>query len=328
MKALNWAVGSRVPIWILLIATFWIYTVHYVLFLTFPFQVEFGEGSAFVYADRLRQALPLYQDLSQPPFVICRYTPVFFWLSGLLMNVFGFGLWAGRFIAEVSNIAIAGLLVWWGWRRLGPTGGVFCIGFYLINAMVLYWSKLMRVDFLGLLFTLLGLLCCTRQDGKRDIEGAVSFALAFAVKQSFVTAPLAVGLVLLRRDPKRAVKFGAIYAALVIATLLGLNHTTEGMFWHSAFELLGKTTYTVYNWQMLWDMGGAYCLSVLGHLFFAVWFLLRKGWRLEPVIVLYWLLTTVLAVGIVREGGFYNYFLEFHLGLCLVAAAGAAKLYQ
>lgn len=326
MKQFDSRVLGRLPIWIFLGAVFFVYLIHGILIIDFPFQIEYGEGAALVYADRVRRGLALYPPLGEAPYISCAYTPLYLWVSGKLMGASAAFFWP-RLISAVSSLVTAFLIAYCCHKRGGSDSALFGWGFYLISALILYWSFLMRVDHLALCLTVAGLAAVISGRRGGELVASVLFAVAFFVKQSYLAAPVAVGSVLLlKREWKRLLIFGSVYVLGVLVPLFLVNRATGGLMWEHTVVLNGETAYTLYHTSQLWDWGSAYLWSVLPQVVLAVGYLIFGGWRKSPYLTAFWILSLGIALGAGREGGFYNYFLEFHVGVAVLGALGASEL--
>lgn len=319
-------VTLRVAFFLILVVTVLVYLVHGLLWLPYPFQLNYGEGACVVYANQPRLGLSLYPPLDTPPYVANIYNPLYLWVVGHLMGSDP-SLIEGRVISLMAHLAVLALIGFYAKRREGWLAGLFAAVFYLLNALPLHWSFIFRVDYAALAFTVAGLVCGVLAQGRWrwEILTAVLFSLSFYCKQSFLAAPAAVGLYLLLSAPRSALRFGTSYVVLVAVPFMLINRATDGQFFAHTVALNGKTA-MLYSFDQLRDWGTAYLLSVAPLVALAGYFLARGGWRREPVLSLFWLFSIGISLGVGRIGGFYNYFLEFHVGLSLLAALGAAEL--
>jgi hypothetical protein len=185
--------------------------VHLVFFairawhvLTFPYPLDYGEGPLLAQVNHLRSgaSLPhLYGDPAQPPYLVVNYPPVYLIVTSLVAPLLDWTLpgsattlLAGRLVTFCATL-ICALLIWrlavlsdTSIRRTTPeqSGAALVVALaFLALPIVREWSALMRVDLLGVCLGLWGLLLTRRLSRRAAI-------------------PLALSLLVNRRDPRRA----------------------------------------------------------------------------------------------------------------------------
>lgn len=296
-----------------------VWSVHAGLLLWFPFQVEFGEGVPAVLSTALHQGGAIYRDANQPPFWICPYTPLHLCCTALLMNTGLGALGAGRLVAELATLAALASIVAILRRRHGLVAAAAGAGIFLCHPLVIGWSCLDRVDMLALALATgaLNLADRTSQGDASwgsDLVLALLMALAFLTKQSYVAASAAILIGLVIRRPRRAVRLGCFYVAMLGASLWALQLSSGG---HALAELFLDNA-DVFSTAQMWHDVGHYLLSVAPVLVAVVWYMASGGLREQPMWAVYLVLATAMGFGSGRFGGYYNYFLELHVGLAVV----------
>lgn len=282
------------------------YLTHVGTMVDFPHQLDYGEGVLLLMARSFAVGQSVYRDYQAVPYWDCPYTPLLAWLGSCKVS-FGFG----RLLSACSCL---GLLIS-APLALGRRRALIFSVLFLANPVVFRWTTLYRVDTLALMLTGWGLLFSLNQRLSKnwaDLAAGTCFVLAFLAKQTFLAGPLAVGGYFLYSDKQRGLRFLLVYSSTLALLLIGLSLHYGPYFFQVTF-LNNLQTFVA-------DQLGHYLCS-----YFPLALLLLPlayGSRAPLQLRLYTLLSlwTVVASG--RVGADYNYFLELHLGLCLLAAHG------
>lgn len=314
--------------WLVLVfflATLTVWGVHSWLQVRFPFQTEYGEGVVIQFAAMLAHGEPMYQGQDTPPYRACAYAPLYVWLTSLLMSGDAPAFWPGRLLSTLSTLLLLGLAGGYLWRRAGPLAAACGVVFFVANPLVIFWSSLNRVDMMAQALTTLALcLACVPSSSRRrpwawDLSTGTCLALSLLTKQSFIAAPVAIVAVLLFQDRARAARI-TLTCLLVGGSGMGfVEYLSHG---HAHVQMFSKNaaTATFFPHQLL-DYTAHYLLTVAGALALATWGVVRKAWRRHPTWWVYAIVSGLLGISSTgRMGGYYNYFLELHLALSVVAA--------
>src|SRR5215212_7388859 len=218
------ATPQRVLVWaatvLLLLAEAWaasLFVRHGLAALAFPYPLNYGEGPLLDQVVRLQDLKNIYPaDLSEPPYTVSNYPPLFLLLQAPFVWAFGPEFLYGRFISLASTIAVAGLIAatlgtFTRDKSASAAGGLT----FLAVPFVLHWSSLERVDMLGLALSWCGLYAVVRRPDRRGvILAALYFVAAIYTRQTYaLAAPLAAFVWLLAGGHRRL--------ALALATLSG-----------------------------------------------------------------------------------------------------------
>ncbi|UCC68282.1 MAG: hypothetical protein JSV79_14450, partial [Armatimonadota bacterium] len=97
-------------------------TVHVLIFflhayqaVTFPYQLDYGEGPILQIAARVADGGEMYPFVDRPPYVIASYMPLYYLLSALGVKLTGTSFLFGRLLSLAGAVAIAvfaGLIIW------------------------------------------------------------------------------------------------------------------------------------------------------------------------------------------------------------------------
>jgi 4-amino-4-deoxy-L-arabinose transferase-like glycosyltransferase len=301
-----------------------VWLLHAGLMVRFPFQFDGGEGVLLEVTSVMARGETVYRGLNEPPYYIAPYPPVYFWLSSLFMGPGAYGFLGGRLVSALAALLLAVLLGSWLHRRAGPTAALCGVAFFLIHPLTLGWSALFRSDMLALLFAGSALMLFSRWESRPsfrcDLLTALLLSLACLTKQTFLAGFVAVGLTLLLEDWRRALRFVAIGALSLGVPLLALHLATGGRF----YEQVVTGNVLPYSLHQAVSLLGFYLLASLGLLALAAGNLAFTGWRRDRLWYFYLLATLVAVAASGRAGAFYNYYVELHLALVVLAALGIA----
>jgi hypothetical protein len=156
------------------------------------------------------------------------------------------------------------------------------------------------VDNLGLAFSILAVLLA------RPWLSVGLCALALFCKQSFLAAPLALAWWFGKRDGSR---FLVALAAIVGLAMLPLDHPSGGGL--------------ISSWGDAWTLAWTYSLSVLPLVLLA--FLAPRGLAETRLLTAFTLAALIPAAACVKQGSYYNYFLELHWGLSMLGALALSR---
>lgn len=242
---------------------------------SYPFELDYGEGVLLGQVLRLLGGDPIYARFSEAPFIVTNYPPLY---QGLVSLVSGLGLAplrAGRLVSAMSTLVCAvliGTLVAHASRERGRaaqllgacSAGLLFVGAHCVSA----WGPLMRVDMFSICLSLAGLaaFALVKQPPLKVGLAAIFFLLAMFTKQSTIAAPGACLLVALAHDKSLALKLFtamALGGGILLTSALLL---TGGEFWtqvvianRNAFSLQRLSQHWV---NMTWLNLGMFAVAV------------------------------------------------------------------
>jgi 4-amino-4-deoxy-L-arabinose transferase-like glycosyltransferase len=294
--------------------------------LSFPYPLDYGEGPLLDQAVRLADFRNIYPaDLSEAPYSVSNYPPLFVLLQTPLVWLFGPELWLGRAISLASTIIVVMLIILTLHtltkdKIASALGGLL----FLTVPYVLRWSFLSRVDMMGLALSWVGIYLVVRKPGSRGGVVLAAFLMVAAIytRQTYaLAAPLAAFVWLLSQQQQRQ----ALTLALTIGgTCLGLLAilsalTDGGFFLHTVIANMNEfsweqVAFYIRGFQRLMPvmLAGAAAFLVLG---------------LRSREASWWLVSTYLFGGLAtacligKVGAHFNYLLELSAALALVAGA-------
>jgi hypothetical protein len=215
--------------------------LSYLRSIDYPFGLDYGEGIVWQQA-LLIPGPRMYGTSTDLPFIVFHYPPVFYLFVRLAAAWMPDMLSAGRLVSGVSTWFIAplvsGLILTAaptpaGRSRLSHWMIAVTIGLLtLCLDPVAVWGALMRVDMIAASLSLAGVLIAARADGRL---AGTTVALLLCVgsvfsKQTEIPAGLAILTVTLLRRPRVALIAAAVAFAVAVAALGWLEEITRGGF--------------------------------------------------------------------------------------------------
>lgn len=307
--------------------------------IAFPYPVDYGEGPLLSQVGRLAHGENLYTaDLSQAPYTITNYPPLYMLLQAPFYVLFGPAFWYGRLLSLLGMCAAALFLSLTVHHLTQDRLAGFAAGLLLFSIpYVRAWAPLCRVDPLALGLSWGGLYLLARGGGKHGLAGAaILLTAAIYTRQSYgLAAPLAGFAWLLGGGAAKLERRLALRQALTLAVYVGglglsllvlLNLLTSGGFFYNivtaninAFQLPVLKNYLQ---RLLTDLP---ILLLTGGAFLVFGWVRGHPWRMAaPYLV--GALLSALTIG--KIGSNVNYLLELCAALCLSAGLVLAWLRQ
>ncbi|MFB3879642.1 MAG: ArnT family glycosyltransferase [Armatimonadota bacterium] len=292
-----------------------IFLLHAYQAITFPYQLDYGEGPILQIALEVARGRPMYPPVAQPPYIIASYEPAYYLVSALGVKLFGVGFWWGRLVSTLSVLAtalFAALIVWDCTKH--RLASFIAGGTVLAMPHFMVWATLMRVDAMALALATAGFWLLTR--GARWAAVPL-FSLGVFTRRTTVAA---MGAAFIGEAGKRglgkAAKVLALQVALIVALLVGANLVTRGGMYaqlklHTATSL-GKAWSWQQLWSLLWVPGNPSPLKLWPAYFAmtliaAIWSTFHRESRL---LLLWFLLSCVIFLTSGRIGSAHNYLME------------------
>lgn len=275
----------------------------------------------------------LYYDLKQYPYTVCAYMPSFYWLESGLIRAGFTAFHAGR---AISFAALLGLVVLCGRIALLYTGdrnAAWVASLAAASSSLLgSWGTVGQVDTLAAFFALAAFYKYSHfhlqdehsQDDRLLWIAGVCAALALFTKQTMVAAPAAIFLCLLTRDRRKALWFGAMFAAGVGGTVLLINAALDGRFLaNTVFANMQPFSATKFLTQLRYFGSISFGMLVIVVVSFGR---MLRGRSLAPG--LYLMLAMLVFLGTAAKvGSDTNYQIESTLLLAVCAAIGLHQVH-
>lgn len=269
-----------------------------------------------------------YHDLSQPPFSVVPYGPVYLVLSAAVQSFFDLPMAGGRLVCLAASLAAAvwiGLILFRSTRSALVAVGTGC--FFLALPFVGRWGVQVNVDMTAVAFDLAALWGFFRYASSGYSEkkffwiGSAAAVAAVFTKSSAVAAAAAwtVHLLLTRRWKDLAV-FAAAAGGTVLAVYAALNWGTAGQYYFHTTHEIGRR---IFFWRFVADYWRgtvlAQPLNVLAAAAALAWPALWRGAPGTSLPNLYLVFTALLTVSLGKQGSDTNYLLPFIAASTLAA---------
>jgi hypothetical protein len=313
----------------------------------FPWQIDFDEGINLNASWLLSQGVNIYRPNPPDHFISSMYPPLYFALNAVAIKLWGLNLASGRVIALLGAMAAGAML--WTWvyaeTRRHAAGLLAALTWFSLGP-VYAWSTFYKQDMLALALGLAGgaLAAGAASEGWKvekfkglKVDNSPTFkpsilqtfklylaivplALSFWVKQSSLAPMAAVGLFLLLRDRRLAVRWGLAAAASILVPFAALDVVLRGGL-HAhvlAFDHYGRSAARLAkNMDALWTQHAPLVLCGAGFAVLGIWSATRQR-RSPPLSTLYLLVATPAALlGNSLPTANYNHLLDILAPLCL-----------
>lgn len=291
--------------------------------LVLPFQIDYEEGNVLNAGLRIVEGQTPYPAPGSFPYIFNPYGPIGYLVSAVGIKVFGLGLLGPRGLIFAAGLVvvflIATLIKTFGGRW---DAGILLATSYFCLPLVSFWLTVLRVDFLAISLSLLGLCLFANFPRVWWIAG-VLFGLAILTKQTAVAAPAAVVLeLLLQKKFARCLALGAIISTVVLACLLtwGPNFVFAFFKSHPDPYNLGQA----FRLGFVAAHGSMLILAITGY---AIFFGLkwtpqsRLGW-------LYILMCCFSSLSGGKLGSNMNHYLEWTAAVCIIGGVALSALLE
>jgi hypothetical protein len=280
------------------------------------------EGETLFALVSVQQRQTLYHDFRHPPHVLTQYTPLFYYIPGLVARGLETGTLAaflvGRCYAYGCWLGVAALIFFLA-RQYGCGWRPALLGtlIFLSAPLTTGWANSYRPDSAAVFFSLAAVMVYA--GGKRMWGVILLLVAAFFHKQSAVVALLVIGWEELRaRRWQRVAVLAVGWTASVVGGMWWLQVWSGGAFRLNCFSSLGQ----MHDWR--WPgylFGGAVLLGAAG---FAGGIL---GWgaRSRGLLHRYFVFSLGFAfLSSVKFGSWTNYYIEPFAVACILTAIGLA----
>jgi hypothetical protein len=295
-----------------------VYIISAIQNILYPYQIDYGEGYILYFADSLAHGKNIYPDSSTYPFIPALYSPLYSLILSVFVKYFGLSFFAGRIISFVSALLIGFII--YKIIRLFADYKIALIGALLFFSApyVNTWTSWIRVDTLGLLFSLTGVYFVLKYEKSRLIYLSILFfLLAVYTKQSFLITPFVSIIYLFSKNKTLAMKIAIIFLVSVMVPFIILNSITQGQFYSHMivyqgllpqFDLIVKAYSEFLKLHII--------IFILGTII-SIYLLITKKYLL---FALYFFISAITDISVGRPGASANYFLELIAVLSILCA--------
>jgi hypothetical protein len=302
-----------------------VFVVYGLAMVSWPWQVDYGEGVVLQLTATLSDGQALYRDPAAYPWQVDPYAPLYMGVCAALRPLMGLTLAAGRLVSWLAALGTLLCLSLVAFRHGGRRGALLAAVLFICSPLTVGWAPMYRVDFLGLFFDVAALTVVDAALAKSDatrgwLWAGPLFALAFFTKQTFVLgAGAACATLLLRAGRRPAALFAAWTAAWIAVPFITIDVATRGRLFTSLFT----DNVMPWSWGRAWPWFSQYLYAAILPLLAVI--VARRGPLLWTV---YLGLTSLTLVGVGRVGAYFNHFLPFHAALALTAGLALAALLE
>lgn len=311
---------------------------------TRPYEIDYGEGIVLYQARHILDRDVAFQPITQYPYVVYHYPPVFHLASRALDLAVGDLLLSGRIVSFVCGLLICGILVLLTSallpRRVDPAiRRAMCAaaGALPLTFPNFYWTWLARVDSIALVFAFFALWVFVRlrPSWPADIAVGALFVVALFAKQMTLASVFACLITAALIDHARLLRTVVTMGVLGSAILGVLIWFTHGevirhlfLYIQNPFNWLAAVAGIIINWLELPILASLAVAAVARTLRRSVARARRfslRAWgsylRSSPrrcatfVLVLHHVIAGVFTLSGGKAGSNVNYYLEWNLTL-------------
>jgi len=208
----------------------------------YPYDLDFIEDSMLMQSLRFAEGRAVFTapNVEFAPHV---YMPLYSWLGGVLLRIFGVGHTPLRALSFAATLTTAALIFFIAHRESGARWlAAVCAGLYLggyrLNG---FWYELARVDSLFVALSMIGLTLGLygRDSTARMLISAIVLALAFFTKQTALAFGACVAVYLWITIRRRSGLFLGAWIGLIGIGIAILNAATDGWFFYHTFIVAG-----------------------------------------------------------------------------------------
>ena len=292
------------------------FTIYYqFLLVSYPHQLDYGEGPLLNHAIRLAGGEMIYQpNLDTPPYTVTNYPPIYILTlaAGRIIFPAAPPFLFGRLISALSSwaaaMAIAAIIHLATGNRKASLAGALIFGSI---PFVIYWSPLLRIDMLALALSLWGIYLVVSKPERSSslVLSAILLLAAIYTRQSYaLAAPLAVFVHLLTINRRKAFQYAVGLGSAVVLFFLGANFISDGGF----YTHIVVSNQNSYSFQRAVSMLAIFSKDAMLPLLATIpMIILRKGEHsLRLVLTVYVLGSLASALTAGKIGSSYNYVLE------------------
>jgi hypothetical protein len=286
-----------------------------------PYQFDYEEGNVLNAAVRINAGLNPYPAPGTWPVVLSPYGPIPYLISARVLRSRAPEFFRPRITILISTLVVACEIVLLASTFSGSVVlGISFGAFFLTLPLVQQWAPLLRVDLMGLAFTLAGLVMFFRLP-RLPYAPPLFFALALLCKVTFLAAPVTWAMILIQRKRWQELAFGVLAGAAVLgANFAALEWSTHGAFLFHQFgthvDAFSGTNYRLHAFQLLRETSLLVALSLIG---------MHRARSLSAPFI-YLLVASLDTVTALKQGSASNHFLELTAVLCIASAAGLCEI--
>jgi len=293
----------------------------------YPYLINLGEPALAQSVRYMGLGIWPYHDLSQPPFSVVPYGPVYLFLAAAVQHLSNLPLAGGRIVCLASSVIAAACIgVITARSAASRLAGLASGCLFLCLPFVERWGVQVNVDMTGVAIELLALtgffLYVSSGHTKRIFFwlGSAAAVAAVFTKSSAIAAAVAWGAyLLLNRRWKDLALYAAAAGGAVVLIYALLNLATGGQYYFHTTHEIGRRLFFVQFISAFWKetvlRQPLHAVAAAAALIFPVFWRPRStdtsGASTGPLLNLYLLLTVLMTVSLGKQGSDTNYLLPF-----------------
>jgi hypothetical protein len=281
-------------------------------------QIEYSE-SYMIYISHLFGTGQWSWNIQQPDggVMVSFYTPIFYWILGQIMNIFGYHLMVGRILVLLSFVGCC-IFIYLIVQYLSKNKiySIIAAMLPLTQPFVNAWSLFVRVDFMALLFEMAGIYIAIRfWKSWWFLLSILFFALGFYTKQSTLAGAAAVCIFILIKNWRFAITYACILVLAIGVPFLIASLVTHGQFFKE-IVLYQHVSPLFRPWRDVQGYLTVAYIELFPILIIGLWNFVKN---ITSIPAIFSMLALLLNIAIItRPGGAQNYFFEVILAMSLV----------
>jgi len=317
-------------LWRIIFALLGLYLLFYIanslIIIIYPYQISYPEGFLLNQALAVAQGRPIYNSIADYPFLVANYPPVYPYLCGLFVKLFGVSFAWGRIISFLSVMACAYLIYLIVKRETDQERFAWLSALLFPGSVIVYnISTQCRVDMLGLLLSLSGLWFALKNIDKKIMYISVLFFVAaLFTKQTFAAAPIAFAVYLFFLNRTRGFLYIAIAVLSYSIVFLILNSLTGGeLYRHNVLYNANPYSF-LFAVKMYGSFLKTHLILFTLSLAYMVFSPVKK--HILSLFSIYFIVAALIALTVGKIGSNINYFLELIAAASIMAGLCAHEL--
>ncbi len=303
-----------------------------VIRMPYPFDIEWMEGGMVEHSWRLINELSIYTppSLEFIPFI---YTPIYFYLSAFLSEIFGIGFFPLRLLSFVSSLVILYFIYLivknqTGSKKIGIISSGFFAACYQLSG---FWYDLARVDSLFLALFIVSFYFYLVDNKFSLVISGVFAALSFLTKQTALIFVVPLMIYSIYYFKWKSLYYILSFSLVSFLIVLYFNISTQGWFYHWLVEIpvghqwLYRKFITFWIFDIFQPLFFAFAISVI--------YLLYKFKNRE--FSKFYLYLSVLSglflcswLSRIHLGGYDNVLMPAFLGIALTFGLGMDEIFR
>ncbi len=304
------------------------YIVNSMLIIIYPYQISYPEGFLLNQALAVAQGKTIYNSIAAYPFLVANYPPVYPYLCGLFVKLFGASFAWGRIVSFLSVIACAYLIYLIVKRETDQERFAWLSALLFPGSVIVYnISTQCRVDMLGLLLSLSGLWFALKNIDKKTIYlSIIFFVAALFTKQTFAAAPIAFAVYLFFLNRTRGFLFIVITILSYSIVFLVLNALTNGELYRHNILYNANPYSFLFAVKMYGSFLKTHLILFTLSLAYMVFSPVKK--HILSLFPIYFIVAALIAFTVGKIGSNINYFLELIAVASIIAGLCANELME